>query len=148
MSTFNFALFRSQFPEFADESKYPDPLLQMYFDMAQTFISTSGSPCSGFSAGQLALALNQMTAHLLILGAQAASNPESNQGGFETSASIGEISVAKLAPPVSGAWDFWLYQTPYGQALMALLSAISVGGFSVGGLDERSSFRKAGGVFF
>lgn len=146
---FDIALFRTQFPEFADVTKYPDVLLSNYFAMASTFIETQDSPCAMLTGNQKMLALNQMTAHLLVLGQQAATgSPASNQGGFEISASIGEISVSKMSPPVKGAWDFWLYQSAYGQALMALLSVMSTGGFSMGGLSERDSFRKAGGVFF
>ena len=142
-------LFRAQFPEFASTTDYPEALISAYYDMALIFIGTEGSPCDFLRGAQLALVLNQMTAHLMVLGKQAiAAGPVSNQSGFDMSATIGEISVAKLSPPVKDAWDWWLYQTPYGQAMMALLSALAVGGLSVGGLDERSSFRKAGGVFW
>lgn len=150
MATYDDALFRAQFPEFADTTKYPELLISAYFSMAELFIGTAGSPFCVLNGDRLSLVLNQMTAHLLVLGKQAlaSGSPESNQGGFTTSSSIGEISVAKLAPPVKDAWDFWLYQTPYGQAMMALLSVLAVGGLSIGGIAERSSFRKAGGVFW
>ena len=149
MPAYNDELFRAQFPEFASTAAYPEALISAHFDTALIFISTTGSPCCILQGSQLGLALNQMTAHLMALGKQAASAPPGSvQGGFDTSASIGEISVSKLAPPAKDAWDWWLYQTPYGQALMALLSALSVGGFSLGGLSERDGFRKAGGVFF
>lgn len=149
MPAYNDAAFRAQFPEFADETAYPEALIEMYFGLAMQFISTTGSPCSGFSGSQLQVALNYMTAHLLALGKQAMSAPPGSvQGGFDTSATIGEISVSKLAPPVKGPWDWWLYQTPYGQALMALLSVLAVGGISVGGMPEREGFRKVGGVFW
>jgi len=149
MATYDDALFSTQFPEFTDTTAYPAILIGGYFAMAQLFITTEGCPFDALQGAQLALALNQMTAHLLVLGKQAATAaPESNQGGFETSASIGEISVQKLAPPVKDGWDYWLYSTPYGQMLLALLSVMAVGGLSVGGLSERTSFRKAGGVFF
>lgn len=142
-------LFRTQFPEFASATDYPEVLISAYYDMALIFVSTTGSPCDTLQGKQLSLILNQMTAHLMVLGKQAiAAGATSNQGGFETNASIGEISVAKLAPPAKDAWDWWLYQTPYGQAMMALLSALAVGGLSVGGLPEREGFRKVGGVFW
>jgi Protein of unknown function (DUF4054) len=149
MPTYNDAAFRAQFPEFANTTSYQEALISIYFDLAMQFISTTGSPCSALRGTQLQVALNYMTAHLLALGKQAASAlPGSVQGGFDTSATIGEISVSKLAPPVKDAWDWWLFQTPYGQALMALLSTLAVGGLSVGGLSEREGFRKIGGVFF
>lgn len=143
------ALFRTQFPEFASTTDYPEALISSYYDMALIFIGTTGSHCDVLRGKQLTLVQNQMTAHLLVLGKQAiAAGAVSNQGGFETNASIGEISVAKLAPPAKGPWDWWLYQTPYGQAMMALLSALAAGGLSVGGLPEREGFRKIGGVFW
>jgi hypothetical protein len=149
MSTYDDVLFRKQFPEFANATTYPETLISAYFDMAQMFISTGGSSAAILRGNQLSLALNQMTAHLLVLGQQAAQGqPGSNQGGFDISASMGEISVSKLAPPAKDSWDWWLCQTSYGQALLALLSALAAGGFSLGGLNERSGFRKAGGVFW
>lgn len=149
MPAYDDAAFRLQFPEFADQAAYPEPLIHQYFDLAMIFISATGSPCSALRGAALQAALNYMTAHLLSLGIQAqAGAPGSSQGGFNTSSTIGEISVSKLAPPAKDAWDWWLYQTPYGQALMALLSALAVGGFSVGGLPEREGFRKADGVFW
>lgn len=147
--SYNDSLFRIQLPEFADTTTYPMIILSAYFTMAQTFITADGSPCTNLDVDQVQLILNYFTAHLLILGRRAqASGPENNQGGIETSASIGEISVANLAPPVKDGWDYWMYQTPYGQAIMALLSMAAAGGFSVGGLNERSGFRKAGGIFW
>ncbi len=146
------ALFRQRFPEFADPTLYPDVTLNTFYDMACIFVEDDGCPWKTLTGKRLTLVLEYMTAHLLILSKQAtaggAGSAESNQGGFETSATIGEISVTKLAPPAKDAWDWWMYQTPYGQALMALLSVLAVGGLSIGGLDETSSFRRAGGVFW
>ena len=150
-AAYNDTLFRATFPEFASTTAYPEPLLSGYYGTATVFIDSTGSPFTvlGHNPNALALVLNQMTAHLLTLGKQALEGaPGSNQGGFDVSASIGEISVQKLAPPAKDAWDWWLYQTQYGQAVMALLSTLAVGGLSVGGINERNSFRKAGGIFF
>lgn len=141
--------FRTQFPEFSNVTQYPAAVLANFFAMAQIFISDAGSPCNTLSGNQLQLALNQLTAHLTALSGQAQIGvPGSQQGGFDVSASIGEINVSKLSPPAKDSWDFWLYQTMYGQMLLALLSALAVGGLAVGGIDERSSFRKAGGCFW
>lgn len=157
MTTYNDALFRTQFPEFANTTAYSAALIGAYWGVASVFVDAAGSPCSGLRASQLGLALNYLTAHVLVIGMQQGAGsapgatvqpPGSSQGGFETSASIGEISVSKLAPPATDAWEWWLAQTPYGQALWALTSLLSVGGFSVGGSLERASFRKAGGVFW
>lgn len=149
MPAYNDATFRAQFPEFTDPTLYPAATLQVYFGMAQLFIQADGNPCAILSGDALQLALNYLTAQLYTLGKNAAASatPGADQGGFETSATIGEISVAKLAPPAKDMWEWWLSQTPYGQSLAALLSLLSVGGFYVGGLAEGSSFRKAGGIF-
>jgi hypothetical protein len=162
MAAYDDALFRSQFPEFADTTTYPEALLSGYWDMATNFINPSDSGATGTSScgcpynfqilngNSLALALNYMTAQLLTLGQQALANgtPGSDQGGFIVSAKIGEIIIAKLPPPAANAWQWWLGQTPYGQALLAMLQVLSVGGLSFGGLNERGSFRKGGGLFW
>lgn len=144
-------LFRTQFPEFSDTTQYPETLLSMYWDMATNFIDpTDCCMWNVLTGSSLAYALNCMTAQLLTLGqmAQTTSPPGSDQGGFIISAEIGEIKVAKQAPPTSNMWSWWLSQTPYGQQLLALLQMLGVGGLSVGGLAERNAFRKVGGVFW
>jgi Protein of unknown function (DUF4054) len=150
MTVYDDTLFRTQFPEFADDVKYPPALISAYWDMASLFIDNVDFPCRMLSGGQLALSLNYMTAHLMVMGMRAsgAATPDANTGGIETGASIDKISITQMAPPVKGMWDYWLAQTPYGQALLALLSIVSVGGMSVGGIAEREGFRKAGGVFW
>lgn len=151
MPTYNDATFRAQFPEFTDPVKYPQATFQVYFGMAQLFIQADGNPFAILNGDALQLALNYLTAQLYTLGQNAAAtaaNPGADQGGFETSSTIGEISVAKLPPPAKDMWQWWLAQTPYGQALQALLSVLAVGGLYVGGLPEREGFRKIGGVFF
>lgn len=150
MTVYDDTLFRTQFPEFSDTTQYPQSLISGYWDMAAIFISSDDSPYNMLNGDALALALNQMTAHLMTMGANAASgvSPGSEQGGYETSSSIDKISVSRMTPPVKGMWQFWLAQTPYGQALLALLSVMSVGGTFAGGLPEREAFRKVGGVFW
>jgi Protein of unknown function (DUF4054) len=164
MADYDDTLFRSQFPEYADPVVYPEPLLNMYWDTAAYFIDPrsnpddSSVPCACLCALQrmlltgsaLAYALNLLAAHLMALATAVpadGSKAVPSQGGYETSARIGDISVSKLAPPVNSAWDYWLMQTPYGQTLSALLSVVSVGGLSVGCIPERQGFRKFGGIF-
>lgn len=140
--------FRKQFPAFADTTKWPEPTLQMYWDMATEFISTDSCPCRNLSGSSLQLAIDLLAAHLATLFGSPSTGVEAGaQGGPVTNASIGSVSVGIMAPPVRDEWGFWLSQTPYGQQLLALFKVKSVGGFYVGGLPERSAFRKVGGTF-
>ncbi len=152
--TLDIASFRLRFPEFKDSETYSDAQIQTFWDMATLFIDSEDSPCRSLTGKQLALALQYMTAHLLTLALQAADSSAGSGGvgadqvGFTTSATIGDISVSKLAPPATDGWQFWLASTPAGQALWALLELLAVGGFAIGGLPEREGFRKVGGVFW
>lgn len=153
MTIYNDDLFRKQFPEFASEIKYPEPILSMYWDTASMFVSADDCPYNVLAGKRLAVILNYVTAHLLTIGLQAADaaktgGGQSSMGGFTTSASIGEVSVSKLAPPAADGWQWWLASTSYGQSLWAMLEVLAVGGMSIGGLPERQSFRKSGGIFW
>lgn len=158
MSTLDYNQFRNRFPQFVDEDVFSDLKLGVFYDMAQQFIDSTDSPCRVLNGSQLALALQYMTAHLLYIAIQSeSSDPDDveggsggggDSGGFITSATIGEISVSKLAPPSKDGWDWWLNSSPYGSGLLALLQMLAAGGLSYGGLPEREGFRKIGGVFW
>jgi len=154
MAAYDDASFRLMFPAYADPVKYPTATIAAYWNMATLFISATDCPYNTLSGETLQAALNMLCAHLLFLAGQAAtatgasSAATTKMGGFTTSASVGEVSVAKLAPPATNAWQWWLAGSPGGQMLWALLSLLAVGGFTVGGLPEREGFRKAGGVFW
>lgn len=151
--TYDDAKFRALFPEFSDTTKYPASQIEVYWDLASSFVDETDFPGRILTGAALENAVYLLTAHLytLALQAQAAvaqgQAPGSNQGGFETSATIDKISVTMLAPPAKDMWEWWLAQTPYGQQLLALLQLLAVGGMSVGGLPERLAFRKVGGIF-
>jgi len=153
MAVFDATLFRAQFPAFKDATKYPDAQIEMYWDMASLFIAADECPYRTLSGKHLATALNMLTAHLMFLAGQTAgpsggSSGGAASGGFTTSATVGEVSVAKLAPPATDGWQWWLAGSTYGQMLWALLDMLSVGGISIGGLPERDAFRKNAGVFW
>lgn len=152
MTRIDIPLFRKQFPEFADVAKFPDERIQLFADLAGSFIAQDGAPCRLLNGERLELATRLMTAHLLALAeVQAKAGKMGNAGGgstgFVTSSTVGEVTVAKLAPPANDGWQWWLAGTPYGQQLWALLELLAVGGFSIGGLPEGDAFRKVGGVF-
>lgn len=141
---FNEAEFRLRFPAFSDPTKYPTAYLEAYWEEVGCFIKDGGTygmlqgDCSQF-------AMELMLAHFLALAANAA---RGKQGGYKTSSSVDKVSVSYLAPPAQDSFSWWLTQTPYGQQLMTLLEIKGVGGMYVGGLPERSGFRKVGGGFF
>lgn len=145
MITLNIAVFRAQFPQFANATAFPDILIQAQFDAATTYVSAD-------TYGDLPLAartyaLNLMTAHLLALGVIIAQGNYSGQGGVVIGSRVGDVQVQLQPPPARGQWAWWLNTTPYGAQLVALLEAQAVGGFFVGGLPERAAFRKVAGVW-
>lgn len=135
-------LFRAQCAEYADVTKYPDALITMDWD--QAVMMSDDADYGMITGGNKQFTLNLLTAHLMALSNNVATG---NQGGFVTSSTIGDVSVAKKAPPTASMLDWWLSQTPRGQQLLAMLQISSVGGISIGGLPESSAFRKWNGVF-
>lgn len=127
--TFDPTLFRAMFPSFADTTKYPDALLEMYFGTATSYISAQLGGCYPFvrkmNLQQQTLALNQMTAHIAYLNSIIATGQNT---GITTGATIDKISVTLMPPPAGNSWKFWLNQSPYGQALLALLEVRAAGG--------------------
>lgn len=140
--TFDAAAFRAQFPQFADETKYPDALLSGYFAMAECFIFPYDT--CWFRDDCLQLALNLMTAHLAMIYTPDASGNIPGVG-IITSATIDKVSVTSQVPNTDSAWRAFLLRTPYGLQLVALLKSHASGGWIVGGSYERAAFRKAGG---
>lgn len=140
---FDAAIFRAQFPAFADETAFPDATLEAYWDQATCYVSDCDY--GRLSGACRRLALNNMTAHLCQL-AQDITN--GNTVGIANSATVGSVSVS-LSPPPFGTdqWSWWLNLTPYGAALEALLAQAAIGGFYIGGHNERGSFRRSGGGF-
>jgi len=64
--------------------------------------------------------------------------------------SVDKTSVTLVAPPgADNQFKYWLNQSPYGQALLALLSVQSAGGFMGGFTAPRGGIRQpAGGFLF
>lgn len=131
--------FRFQYKEFEPVN---GETLRLYWSMACEYLNPSdGGMLSGTKLG---LALNLMTAHIAKLMSVVEAG---KSGGVVASATEGGVSVTLQPPPVKSAWQHWLAQTPYGTQVWALLSVASAGGLYIGGSDERSAFRKAGGVW-
>lgn len=141
-------LFRQRFPQFGISAVFPDPVVTMQWLVASQYVSAEVQPCEDMTEAARELALQQMTAHLMALQCIiSAGGTYTGQGGVTTAATIDKVSVT-LAPPPYGtsAWRFWLNTTPYGQALLALLTAQAAGGFAYGG-SPVIGFRGAAGGF-
>lgn len=85
-----------------------------------------------------------MTAHLTQLSTMAAAGQATGVG---QSATVGAVSVSMVPPPIKSGFQYWLASTPYGMQLWALLNVKGAGGLYVGGLPEKTAFRKVGGIF-
>ena len=135
---FDPAEFKVQYPQF---TSVDDAVLQGYFDRGTCFISNLNYGwLRGYCRKQ---ALYLMVAHLatlndLIISGQAPA--------FVSGATIDKISVTLEAPPKPDQFIWWLNTTPYGSQLAALLTKYAAGGVYVGGLPERSAFRRVFGI--
>lgn len=145
-TTFEFDVdyFREHFPAFANETTYPDELLQLYWDTAILYISNKNF--GNLNGDTRFYAINLLVAHIAYTSNTIAAG---NNPGIVQNAGVDKVSVG-LVPPPSGKseFKFWLYTSPYGMQLAALLSTWAAGGFAVGGFPELAAYRKAGGVFY
>jgi len=134
--------FRALFPEFADETTYPDATLQMYWDMATCYISDQSNDC--LSETCLTLLINLLTAHL----AKFNTNTNSGDGNaLVESATIDDVSIKAAIPDVDDIFNWWILQTDYGVQYYAILSTQAAGGFYIGGSLDFNAFRGASGNF-
>lgn len=136
MATFNLAEFRTLYPQF---DTVADATVRAVADQALCFVSDTGCECDD-------TAWFLMVAHLLQI--QTAATSGGSGSGPVASATVGGVSVSFQAPPYgTSAYKFWLFSTPYGSQLAAMLARCSAGGLYVGGAPERAAFRRAGGSF-
>ena len=136
MAVFDLSAFRTAYSVF---DSVPDATVQAAATSALCLIGQDGCDCD-VQQWQL------MVAHLLYIQGQVATG--NGNAGAVTSATIDKVSVAFAAPPFgTSAYKFWLFKSPYGGQLLAMLDRCSKGGVYVGGLPERSAFRSVGGVF-
>lgn len=139
---FDIAAFRAAYPQFANTATFTDATLQGYWDAAICYISDENY---GYISGaKRERCLWLMTAHLAALSIIIASG---QTPGMVNQATIDKITVTLQPPPIKTQFQWWLGLTPYGQQLLALLQANSVGGMYIGGAPEISAFRKVNGCF-
>lgn len=137
------AAFRIACPEFATKT---DPEITAQWNIAILYVTTQNY--GRITDTSRAYAIYLMMAHLFRLAANIASDP--GGGGtpsITAAARIDKVLVTLSPPPTPDGLRYWLSLTPYGQQLLAFLSVRSIGGFYIGGSDERAAFRKAGGRF-
>lgn len=134
--------FRAQFPAFTDDIKYPDQLVQAWFDSSTSFMSNQESGLITFATQQFALYL--LTAHLLVIASAAQKGTPVQLMG---SAGEGTVNVGFVPPPIKNGFQWWLSATTYGQQLYALMQAMTAGGFYAGGRRVRDGIRKTSGSF-
>ena len=135
---FNDVVFRQYYPEFANGMVFPTATLQMYWNQAATYISTTNV---GFFLVDVSRqrALNLMTAHIAKI---AIYNSEGEVPGITTQSQVDKVQVQLEPPPLPNQFQWWLGTTVYGQQLLALLQIRSVGGFySPAGQPVLSAFR-------
>lgn len=135
------AAFRVNFPPYESVTDYPDMRLNAQYEIGKCYVAdndcTLAESCREY-------ALQLILAHLLYIQDQINSG---NRNAIITSATEGSVSVSLAQPPSSDNWNYWLNTSPYGMQLLAMLEAASVGGFYVGGSEERRGFRKINGGF-
>ena len=136
---FDVTYFRQAFPEFANTAVFTDATLQMYWDWATLYISNVNWGWMRNRARQHAL--NLMTAHIAQLRLIAASG---EVPGIVTDAKVDKVEVKLEPPPLPNQFQFWLGTTTYGQDLLALLQAKSVGGGYYGGPSVLGAFYVGG----
>ena len=140
--TIDVTQFRIDYPQFANPTNYPDALIENTFDTATCYIANSDY---GYLSGDCRYkALTLITAHLLLLNTWINSN---EVPGLVEQSKIDMIQLTLTAAPIKSQWAWWLSLTGYGQSLLALLTASSVGGMYIGGRPEQSAFRKVYGIF-
>ena len=116
--------FRNAFVEFSNTTNYTDALVGRFITMAEAYCSTKNfrvKPATRI------LLIELMTAHLITLNNIDPTTHESTGSGegagFETSASVGGVSVSLQAPVAKNAFQTWINSTGYGQQYWALLVA-------------------------
>lgn len=138
---FDAALFRTQIPSFADTVKYPNAVIESWWNIATDYISTTDY---GYLSGNSrVLAINLLAAHLMYL----AENPSGGGSGILTSASEGSVSVGLHVYQTKSLFLQWLLSSPYGRQLAALLNAKAAGGIYAGGDSMQGVIRGRGGWF-
>lgn len=116
--------FRTRFPEFADDTEYPDARVQLFLDDAQGDLGNDESRwCGKYDKAHAYLA-----AHLLTVGTKTELGETNANAGSVQSKSAGGVSVSKsvVAKDRSDLDDFYM-STSYGQQFLIIRNLCFVG---------------------
>ena len=141
--TFDYTLFKTQCPAYANPAVYPQALMQSYWNIATNYVSNVGN-FGVLQGDSRQYALNLMVAHLTYLAGLIAAG---QVPGLMQNATIDKVTVGLTPPPLKNQFQWWLSLTPYGQQLLALLQVSAVGGFYIGGSPVRASFGYGCGIW-
>jgi hypothetical protein len=127
MNPVSITQFRSDFPEFADSTKYSDAMVAFWLNVAATLVNVQRWASLAVAGQEL------VTAHYLVIAARdetAAANgtPPGQVVGLQTAKSVADLSASYdyQYSVVQGA-GFW-NQTSYGQRYFSLARLFGAGG--------------------
>lgn len=116
--------FRTRFPEFADETEYPDARIQLFIDDSVEDIGSDENRwCGKYDRAQA-----YYVAHLLFSGTKTEAGDTGSSVGPISSKTAGGVSVtrATVAKDRSDN-DDWLSSTPYGMQFLVIRDSCFVG---------------------
>lgn len=120
----NLATFRIRFPEFADNTEYPDARVQIFLDDAQNDLGNDESRWNG----KYDKAHAYLAAHLLTVGSKTELGESNANSGAVTSKSAGGVSVSKsVVAKDRSDLDDWYMSTSYGQQFLIIRNLCFVG---------------------
>lgn len=123
------AAFRAAFTAYADDTAYPDSLLETKYTIGKCYIEDVSTVIPDDCRQ---IAYQMLVAHLLYLDGQIAAG---NAGRAISSATEGPVSVSFVDPPNDDNFTLWLQNSPYGPQLAALLETYEIGDYYGGGLS-------------
>lgn len=118
------ATFRTRFPEFSDDTEYPDATVQLFLDDAQQDIGSDENRwCGKYDRAHAYLA-----AHLLTVGSKTELGDSSSSAGTIQSKSAGGVSVSRAVAVKSrsDADEFYM-TTSYGQSFVVIRNGCFIG---------------------
>ena len=118
--------FRTRFPEFADDTEYPDARIQLFIeDSALIYMGEDENRwCGKYDVAQAYL-----TAHLLTVATWSEVGDVNSKLGVVTSKSAGGVSVGRAytGSPGSSDDDEWFKSTSYGMRYLSIRNSCFVG---------------------